>query len=58
MSPGRRRVRRSILPFVIERTEAEAITARVGLPLVVETLRALGVDELAEAALPEPRWRV
>ncbi|MBF8301190.1 MAG: family transposase [Acidobacteria bacterium] len=42
---------------MIERTEAEAVTARAGLPLVVETLRALGVAELAQAALPEPRRR-
>jgi len=58
MSPGPRHAcRRSILPFVIERTEAEAVTARAGLPLVVETLRALGVDERAQAELPEPKRR-
>ena len=58
MSPGpRRERRRSILPFVIERGGPEAVTARAGLPLVVETMRALGVDELAQAALPEPKRR-
>src|SRR5438034_500871 len=58
MRPGPRgEGRRSILPFVIEPTEAEAVTARAGLPLVVETMRALGVDELAQAALPEPKRR-
>ncbi len=36
---------------------AEEVTARAGLPLVVETLRALGVDELAQAELPEPKRR-
>ncbi len=58
MSPGpRRERRRSILPFVIERGEPEDVTARAGLPLVVETMRALGVDELAQAELPEPKRR-
>jgi len=49
--------RRSILPFVIKRGGPEAVTAHTGLPLVVETMRALGVDELAQAALPEPQRR-
>ena len=58
MSPGPRRARRrSILPFMMEWGGSEEVTARAGLPLVVETLRALGVDDLAEAALPEPRRR-
>ena len=58
MNPGPRRAgRRSILPFVVERGEPEAVTAHTGLPLVVETLRALGVDALAQAALPQPRRR-
>lgn len=58
MSAGpRRERRRSILPFVIDTGERDEVTARAGLPLVVETLRALGVDELAEAELPEPRRR-
>jgi len=46
-----------ILPFVIEPGERDDVTARAGLPLVVETLRALGVDELAQAALPQPKRR-
>jgi hypothetical protein len=42
---------------VIERGEPEDVTARAGLPLVVETMRALGVDALAQAELPEPKRR-
>lgn len=58
MSPGPRGGRRrSILPFVIKQGEPEDVTARTGLPLVVETMRALGVDELAAAELPEPKRR-
>jgi hypothetical protein len=49
--------RQGILPFVIELGEREDVTARAGLPLVVETLRALGVEELAAAHLPEPKRR-
>lgn len=49
--------RQGILPFVIEGAEREDVTARAGLPLVVETLRALGVDDLAQAELPQPRRR-
>ena len=49
--------RQGILPFVIELGEREDVTARAGLPLVVETLRALGVDDLAQAELPEPKRR-
>lgn len=47
--------RQGILPFVIELADREDVTARAGLPLVVETMRALGVDELAQAQLPEPK---
>jgi hypothetical protein len=47
--------RQGILPFVIRLGEREDVTARVGVPLVVETMRALGVDELAQAELPEPK---
>jgi len=54
---ARRHGRQGILPFVIERGEREDVTARAGLPLVVETLRALGVDDLAQAELPEPKRR-
>jgi len=49
--------RQGILPFVIERGEREDVTARAGLPLVVETMRALRMDELAQAELPEPKRR-
>jgi hypothetical protein len=51
------RGRQGILSFVIEPGEREDVTARAGLPLVVETMRALGMDELAEAHLPEPKRR-
>jgi len=54
---GPRRRRQGILPFVIEPAERGDVTARAGLPLVVETMRALGVDELAASALPQPRRR-
>ena len=49
--------RQGILPFVIEGAERDDVTARAGLPLVVETMRALGVDELAQAELPQPKRR-
>lgn len=51
------RGRQGILPFVIEAGERDDVTARAGLPLVVETLRALGVEEVAAAELPEPQRR-
>jgi hypothetical protein len=35
--------------------EREDVTARAGLPLVVETMRALGLDEVARAQLPQPK---
>ncbi|MFI4978546.1 MAG: IS1380 family transposase [Solirubrobacterales bacterium] len=47
--------RQGILPFVLKAAEYAEVTGRAGLPLVVETMRALGVDELAAAALPQPR---
>lgn len=34
-----------VLPFRIEATDDEDVTARAGLPLVVETMRALGLTE-------------
>jgi len=56
-----RRVRQSrrqgILPFVLEPAARTDVTARAGLPLVVETMRALGVDEVACATLPQPKRR-
>jgi len=42
---------------MMEWGESEEVTARAGLPLVVETMRALGMEELAQAELPEPRRR-
>ncbi len=47
--------RQGILPFVMERARRDDVTARAGLPLVVETMRALGVDEVAALQLPRPR---
>lgn len=35
--------------------EREDVTARAGLPLVVETMRALGLDEVAREQLPQPQ---
>ena len=55
MSPSKKLGRQGILPFVIELGEREDVTARAGLPLVVETMRALGVDEQAQAELPAPK---
>jgi hypothetical protein len=37
--------RQGILPFVLTLGEREDVTARAGLPLVVETSRALRLDE-------------
>lgn len=43
--------RQGILPFVIELAENEQVTARAGLPLVVEALRAIRLDEEVKAKL-------
>ena len=51
----RRSGRQGILPFVIEQAKRADVTARAGLPLVVETMRALGMDEVAGVALPQPK---
>lgn len=51
----RRSSRQGILPFVIEQAKRADVTARAGLPLVVETMRALGMDEVAGVALPQPK---
>jgi len=40
---------------VIEQAKRDDVTARAGLPLVVETMRALGMDEVAGAELPPPQ---
>jgi len=47
--------RQGILPFVIVLGEREDVTARAGLPLVVETAHALGLDQEARKSLPAPR---
>jgi hypothetical protein len=39
----------------LERADREDVTARAGLPLVVETMRALGLDAVARAELPAPK---
>ena len=51
----RRDGRQGILLFVIEQAERDDVTARAGLPLVVETMRALVVDELAASELPQQK---
>jgi hypothetical protein len=50
----RRRSRDGILRFVLKRARKNRVTARGGLPLVVETMRALALDEVAGAELPAP----
>lgn len=50
----RRDGRQGILPFVMEQAKRDDVTARAGLPLVVETMRALGVDDAA-GELPQPQ---
>ena len=47
--------RQGILPFVLKLAEREDVTARAGLPLVVETSRALGLDQEARNLLGSPR---
>lgn len=51
----RRDGRQGILPFVLELAERADVTARAGLPLVVEAMRAMGLDELAAKGLPKPK---
>ena len=41
----RRLGRQGILPFVIEPADGEEVTARAGLPLIVEALHAIRLDE-------------
>lgn len=50
----RRRGRQGILPHVLERAERDDVTARAGLPLVVETMRALRLDEVAREQFSKP----
>ena len=53
----RRNPRQGILSFVIEQTKRDEITARAGLPLVVETMRALGLEKVAAKELGRPKRR-
>jgi hypothetical protein len=47
--------RQGILPFVLTLGEREDVTSRAGLPLVVETSRALRLDEAARTLFGPPR---
>lgn len=47
--------RQGILPFVLKLGEREDITSRAGLPLVIETSRALRLDEEARSLFGSPR---
>lgn len=51
------RARQGILPFVVEPADRDDMTARAGLPLVVETMRALGIDQIVRRELPPPKRR-
>ena len=53
-SRTRREGRQGILPFVLLSAKRDDVTARAGLALVVETVRALGLDEVAREELPKP----
>ena len=46
--------RQGIFRFVIKLGEQEDVTARAGLPLVVEAFRALELDEVSRQKLPRP----
>lgn len=48
---GQREPRQGILPFVIRHGHGEAVTARAGLPLVVEAARAVRLEEVVAAQL-------
>lgn len=55
MTLGRRQnQRQGILPFMVEMAQRDDVTARAGLTLVVETMRALQLDEIAQDELPAP----
>ncbi len=51
----RRIGRQGILSFVIAQAKRDDITARAGLPLVVETMRALGLEQVAAQELAQPK---
>ena len=46
-------IRQTVLPFKLERTE-EGITARSGLVVYAEFMRAMGVDRLLDRHMPRP----
>lgn len=48
---GHRRARQGILPFVVRYGNGDEVTARAGLPLVVEAGRAARLDEVVEERL-------
>jgi hypothetical protein len=50
--------RQGILPFVLKAAERDDVTARAGLPLVVETSRAMGLAAQARKLFGEPRRKV
>jgi hypothetical protein len=50
-SRAHRRPRQGILPFVVRYGNREDVTARGGLPLVVEALRAVRLDEVIDKQL-------
>ena len=51
----RRNKRQGILPFVMKMGERDDVTARAGLPLVIETARAFRLDEEARKLLGRAR---
>jgi hypothetical protein len=51
----RRNKRQGILPFVVKMADRDDVTARVGLPLVIETARAFRLDEEARKLFGPPR---
>ena len=50
---GEKMVRQTVLPFKLERT-GEKITARSGLVLYAEFMRAMGVESLIDRRMPGP----
>lgn len=50
--------RQGILPFVLRLAERDDVTARAGLPLVVETHRALRLDVEARELFGQPRRKL
>ena len=50
---GKKMIRQTVLPFKLKRTE-ERITARSGLAIYAEFMRAMGVEVLVGRYMPEP----